>query len=60
MAVPLRCGFTWMFSDASLDDLSDVFKGLSVVLQAVVTQGDVVGQRCEKGGTERQRQQDTL
>lgn len=40
-----RCGFTWMFPDASFYDLSDIFEGLSVVLQAVVTQGDVVGQR---------------
>ena len=42
MAVSLRCGSTWMFSDASLDDLSDVFEGLSVVLHAVEAQGDVV------------------
>lgn len=39
------CVFTWMFPDASFYDLSDVFEGLGVVLQAVVTQGDVVGQR---------------
>lgn len=36
---------TWMLPDAALDDLLDVFDGLVVVLQAVVTQGDVVGQR---------------
>lgn len=45
MADPLMCVLTWMFADASFYDLSNVFEGLSVVLQAVVTQGDVVGQR---------------
>lgn len=34
-----------MLPDAPLDDLLDVFDGLVVVLQAVVAQGDVVGQR---------------
>lgn len=34
-----------MLPDAVLDDLLDVFDGLVVVLQAVVAQGDVVGQR---------------
>lgn len=37
-------GVTWMFPDASFDDLGDVFEGLGVVLLAVVAQGDVVGQ----------------
>lgn len=38
---------TWMLPDAALDDLLDIFDGLVVVLQAVVTQGDVVGQRWQ-------------
>ena len=37
-----------MFPDASLDDLPNVFVGLIIVLQAVVTQGDVVGQSCDR------------
>lgn len=49
-----------MFPDASVYDLIDVFVGLRVVLQAVVTQGDVVGQRWKRGGAGRQRNQDEL
>lgn len=37
-------GFTWVLPDSSIDDLTDVFQSLSVVLQTVVAQGDVVGQ----------------
>lgn len=37
--------FTWMFLDSTVYDLSDILEGLIVVLQAVISQGDVVGQR---------------
>lgn len=46
---------TWMLPDAALDDLLDVFDGLVVVLQAVVTQGDVVGQRWRSDRQEDRR-----
>lgn len=41
--------FTRIILSSSFYDLSDVFESLRVVLQAVVRQGDVVGQRCQKG-----------
>lgn len=34
-----------MFLDSTVYDLSDILEGLIVVLQAVISQGDVVGQR---------------
>lgn len=49
----IPCVFTRMFPDASVYDLVDVFVGLRVVLQAVVTQGDVVGQSWERSTTGR-------
>lgn len=33
-----------MFLDSTVYDLSDILEGLIVVLQAVISQGDVVGQ----------------
>lgn len=41
----MRCIFTWMLPDSMVYDLLDILEGLTVVLQAVVGQSNVVGQR---------------